>query len=356
MRFLNTCFVFCFVSEIFATPDTTLVQNYLNDQIDNKNVFGVQISFQQNDFLWNTSAGNLKPEDPIFIASTTKLFISAITLKYISDGILKFSDPIKNYLPEEIMNNLHTFNSQDFADSITIQHLLAHTSGLPDYFGDKPVGKNTSLMEDLFEGKDMEWTAEYAIELSKTMAPHFAPGTPEKAYYSDTNFQLLSKILEKISGKKIADLLKEKITQPLGMKSTYMYTSKEDTTATLFYYKKEHLKIPLAMTSFGADGGMVSTGSDMLKFLNAFFEGTYFPKEKISELYVWNKIMFPLNNGIGMMMAKFPGTPMFIGHSGHSGAFAFYVPDKKLYVAGTVNQVDKPETSFKMLAKMMRFF
>lgn len=50
MRFLNTCFVFCFVSEIFATPDTTLVQNYLNDQIDNKNVFGVQISFQQNDF------------------------------------------------------------------------------------------------------------------------------------------------------------------------------------------------------------------------------------------------------------------------------------------------------------------
>jgi len=356
MRFTIVLLFLLYSLQSLSLPDTTLLKEIINGEIDNKNVFGIQISFSQNDFNWNSSAGNLKPNDPIFIASTTKIFITALVLEFANENKLNLSDPINKYVSEDVLNNLHIYKKTDFSDSITIQHLLAHTSGLPDYFGDKPVGKKTSLLDELLQGKDQSWTSESAIELSKTMLAKFAPGSPGKAYYSDTNFQLLSLILEKISGLKIADLIKVKITNPLQMSSTYMYSDSEDTTPKLIYYKKEQLKINQAMTSFGADGGLVSTSSDLIKFLTAFFEGTFFPKEQLSQLYVWNKIMFPLNNGIGVMMAKFPGTPMFIGHSGLSGAFAFYVPDKNLYMAGTVNQLDHPETSFQMLAKLTRFF
>jgi hypothetical protein len=95
-------------------------------------------------------------------------------------------------------------------------------------------------------------------------------------------------------------------------------------------------------------------------FLKAFFNGTFFPKTYLPELYKWNSVMFPLEYGVGIMKFQLPAIftlfrkmPAFIGHSGLSGAFAYYIPEKEVFLSGTVNQISNPGTSYKMLIQIV---
>lgn len=191
------------------------------------------------------------------------------------------------------------------------------------------------------------------------MKPLFVPGTKRKANYSDANFQLLGRIIEHITHKSYSDNCKELIIQPLGLTHTYLYQNSTDKTPKTLFYKSNELNIPKAMSSFGADGGMVSTSSDMLTFIEAFFMGKIFPKDYISELQEWNRIFFPMKSGIGIHLFKLPwlfnptgAVPYFIGHSGLSGALAYYSPKENIFVVGTVNQVAHPDISFRTMIKL----
>jgi CubicO group peptidase (beta-lactamase class C family) len=113
------------------------------------------------------------------------------------------------------------------------------------------------------------------------------------------------------------------------------------------------------MTSFGSDGGIVSTSAEMLIFIEGFFKGDLFPSEYINEMQVWNRIFFPMRSGIGLHLFKLPwffnptgAVPSFIGHSGLSGALAYFSPKNNIYVAGTVNQIAHPDISFKTMIKL----
>jgi len=130
----------------------------------------------------------------------------------------------------------------------------------------------------------------------------------------------------------------------LQLKDTYLCDDSSDTKPVPLYYKTRPLRIPLAITSSGPDGGIVSTAKESMIFLRAFYNGQLFPKEYISELTIWNKIFFPLEYGIGVARFKLPRIfspfkpiPELIGHSGLSGAFAYYCPEKDLHLTGTVN-------------------
>jgi CubicO group peptidase (beta-lactamase class C family) len=149
------------------------------------------------------------------------------------------------------------------------------------------------------------------------------------------------------------------IINPLELTKTYLYQDPADTTPKALYYRSNELHIPKAMSSFGPDGGIVSTAADMLVFIEAFFKGKIFPALYIDELQVWNKIFFPMRSGIGIHLLKLPwffnptgAIPYFIGHSGLSGALAYYSPKENIFVVGTVNQVAQPEISFKTMIKL----
>jgi len=339
--------------------DTAKFQTIINKTIDNKSVFGTVLTVEKGNESWTSSAGNLKPEQPYFIASTTKLYVTALILKLKAEEKLSLDDKISKFLSVDIIQKLHVYKGVDYSDSLTIRNLLAHTSGLPDYFEDKGAdGK--SLMQKLQEGNDQSWTFEQTVEMSKKMTPKFAPNTKGKAHYSDTNFQLLGQIIENIYGKSIAEVMHDVIFQPLGLKQTYLYADAADKKPALMYFKNKPLDICKAMTSFGADGGIVSTSAETMVFLKAFFNGYFFPKSDLSELYTWNSVMFPLEYGVGIMKFQLPAIftmfrkmPALIGHSGLSGAFAYYVPEKDVFLSGTVNQINNPGTSYKMLIQIM---
>lgn len=338
------------------------LQKIVSKTVDNKKVFGTSFAVKQGDFVWHGSAGNFSGDEPYFIASTTKLFTTALILKLRAAGKLSLDDTIEKYLDVEILEGLHVFKGIDYSQQLTIRQLMAHTSGLPDYFqGKGPNG--FSLEDDLVRGNDQSWTFHESMARTKAMSPLFKPGTKGKANYSDANFQLLGKIIEKLSGQSFEQNCKEHIFVPLGLIATYVYSDTLDTKPKLMYYKTAELVVPKAMASFNPDGGIVSTNRDMLIFIEAFFTGKLFPKQYIDEMQVWNRIFFPMRSGIGIHQFKLPwlfnpfGTlPYYIGHSGLSGALAYYAPEKNLFVVGTVNQIAHPDRSFKTMIQLTQRF
>lgn len=336
------------------------LQTILNNTIDTKTIFGTSFAIKSNHFEWAGSAGDLLPEQPYFIASTTKLFTSAIVFQLYSEGKLKLEDKMNAYLDHKITDALHIHKGKDYTFEINLTHLLAHTSGLPDYFQDKNTS-GISLEKELIQGNDQQWTFEQTLERIKTLKPHFPPGTKNKAHYSDTNYQLLGKIIENITGKSFSDNCQARITSPLHLNNTYLYQNPEDSKPKPLYYHSKILHVPKAMRSFGPDGGMVSNSRDMLNFIEGYFTGKLFPKELIPHIQKWNPIFFPMKAGIGIHKFSLPwmlnptgAVPDFIGHSGLSGALAFYCPKKNIFIAGTVNQVARPDLSFRMMIKLVR--
>ncbi len=337
---------------------TKSFQSVLDNLVDNKKVFGASFAIKKDSFFWEGAAGNLSTDQAYFIASTTKLFTTALILKLRAEGKLSLSDKISSYIDQSTLAGLHVYKQHDYSNELSIQHVLSHTSGLPDYFQGK--GKSGKSLEDeLISGNDQFWTFEQAIERTKKMTPLFAPGTKGKANYSDANFQLLGKIIETITQQSYSENCNEHIIQALGLSKTYLYQDATDTRPKTLYYKSNELPIPKAMTSFGADGGIVSTSSDMLIFIEAFFTGKLFPSAYIPELQEWNKIFFPMRSGIGIHLFKLPWlfnpfgvVPFFIGHSGLSGALAYYCPKENIFITGTVNQVAHPDLSFKTMIKL----
>ena len=339
------------------------LQQVLTNTIGNKRILGVSASVEKGDgsLAFIGSSGNLDKESQYFIASTTKLYISAITLRLREQGKLSLDDPISKYVNGQMLHELLVFQGVDYSSQITIRQLLAHTSGLPDYFQQKKKS-GKSLQDEITSGIDQHWDFEQVIDEVKKMKPQFKPGEKGKALYSDTNYQILGKIIETITGKRIPIILKEYIFDPLGLRRTYLYENSKDTVPETMYFKQNPLPIPLAMTSFGTDGGIVSTSGELMIFIKAFFKGHLFPIEYFGEMKQWNKIFFPLEYGVGVARFKLPrifspfkATPELLGHSGLSGAFAFYSPEKEVFLTGTVNQISNPDLSYKFMLQLLNY-
>ncbi len=346
------------------TQSLNKLQRTLDKAVDYKAIFGVSFCVENGDrsLAFCGAAGNLATESQYFIASTTKLFVSATVLGLANQKAFHLDDPAANYLGKSMLGGLLVIKGVDYSGQITIRQLLAHTSGLPDYFQQKKAG-GKSFLEELTAGIDQTWSFEQVITEAKKMKPAFRPGEKGKALYSDTNYQLLGRLIEIVSGNPLPAALQAFIITPLGLRNTYLYTDSRDTRPAPFYYKKNRLDVPLAMTSFGADGGIVSTSAELMIFLRAFFAGQFFPMENFAWMKQWNRIFFPLEAGVGLTRFKLPRLfspfqplPEFIGHSGLSGTVAFFVPEKDIYLTGTVNQVANPDRSFRLMIEILNQF
>ncbi len=241
------------------------------------------------------------------------------------------------------------FKGIDYSNELTIYHLITNTSGIPDYFFHKQ-GNGKTVAAELMEGKDEPWPIERTIELIKNLKPDFKPGTKRKAVYSDSNYQLLGKIIENVIGKSIGEVFNDYIFSQLNFKNTYIYNNPDDKTPVPFYYGTKQLRLPRYMTSIGPEGGIVSTVDELMIFLKEFFKGRFFPKEKINELKKWNLIWPPpglFYFGIGLEKLWIPwlASPIkhpgdILGFWGQTGTFAFYNPKTDLFFSGTTNQIN----------------
>ena len=136
------------------------------------------------------------PTTSFRLASISKQFTATAILLLAQDGKLTIDAPIKTWLP----------SLPAIADAITLRHLLSHTSGLLDY-------------EDLMDSADSRQVHDRDVLrlMESENRTYFVPGSDYR--YSNSGYALLALIVERASGLRYADFLRERIFQPLGMNS-----------------------------------------------------------------------------------------------------------------------------------------
>jgi D-alanyl-D-alanine carboxypeptidase len=323
----------------------------VGEMVDNKTVFSAVLCVEKgdNNTSWTGAAGNMQKDSRYFIASVTKLYVTAVIMRLVEENRLKLNDKISEYLPGDLTQSLHVLNGVDYSNEITVAHLISNTSGLPDYFFHKlPNGK--TVESQLMEGKDESWHLEKTLDLVKNLKPKFIPGKKGKASYSDTNYQLLGRIIERVTERSIGEVFQEFIFDKLNLRDTYAYQDTHDNTPVPFYYNSRELRLPKYIASITVEGGIVSTAQESMVFLKEFFGGRFFPKEKIEGLKRWNLILPPPSlffYGIGLeklwtprIVSPFKPIKEILGFWGQTGSFAFHNPETDLYFTGTTNQID----------------
>jgi len=290
-------------------------------------------------------------DSPMLLASVTKMFTTLCVLKLRDEKRLSLDDKINLYIDGETLRGLHTYKGFEYSNELTISNLLFQTSGLPDYFG------NSELVNNAIFSKDAYITFEQYVEETKKLSAHFAPGSG-KAYYSDINFDILGVILEVVAGLPLEAIYKQIIFQPLGMEHTYLPVNKDDFVPHI-YNGSEKVERPLFIASCRASGGCVSTARDMMAFNKAFWNGKLFDKIIFEQLSDYKRLqidMYPIFYGGGYMRISLDGLNTFflakgelLGHSGSTGSFMFYYPEKDLYFVGDFSQFENPRIPIKFV-------
>ncbi|KAB2352346.1 serine hydrolase domain-containing protein [Actinomadura rudentiformis] len=299
---------------------------------------------------------------PYFFASITKLYTSAVIMQLNHERALTLDSRVADLLGKDLLRGLNTHGGHDHGHVITVRELLAHTSGIPDYFEQKrPDGH--SMLADLLRA-DIAWTFDDAMETARSQPSRFAPSTPGKAHYSDTNYQLLGRIIEAATSGGYEQAIRRRIIEPLELRDTWLLTpatrGRYDEVAQLLNGRAP-LRIPNAIASVGPDGGLVSTAADGLRFLRAFIGGELFPATYLDQMTsTWNRIFSPVEYGVGIMRFALPRrysplapAPPLIGHSGASGSVLFHAPDHDLYISGTVNQFRHRSLPYRLMLRLI---
>ena len=156
---------------------------------------------------WTGVSGNasLSPDRPVTpetvfaVASITKTFVASLILQLAEEGALSLDDPLSDFVPDF-----------DRAPKVTIRQLLSHTSGIHDYF------ISGRYREQVFADRKRVWTFDEILDF--VLRPYCKPG--RCYHYSNTNFVLLGRVAERATGNTVADELRRRFFEPLGLAHT----------------------------------------------------------------------------------------------------------------------------------------
>lgn len=307
------------------------------------------LAYRGNHPYLEENKGQMTIDTPFAIASISKLYTYAIIFQLIDQGKLTYDTCLTTILPKNVTDRLPN------ADQVTVRHLVDQTSGFPNYETDRQANGRILMDDILQQDRRVEW--EEALGILAELPTRSNLGG-NKAYYADVNAMLLGKIAETVSDKTDEELLAEYICQPLNLLQTHWATG--DEVLAPIYKGKEIIDCQQYLASQFYQGGIVTSNRELMCFIRAFFRGELFSSSHISHP-IFRPIQFrPLKYGSGMMQLTmgrimslfFSGVREIIGHSGITGSFAFYCPDKDIFVTGTFNQLKKQPypTIFRAIA------
>ena len=257
------------VSETLAQTQDTLVQRLGSDFIKAPEAVGLSIGIYHLDKAHYYNFGTVEKgsqRQPISttiyeIGSITKTFISTLLAYAVTEGRMKLDDDIRSYLPEPYPNLAYQ------GQVIKIVHLANLTSELPNWLPDRPK---------LFQGVVPDSIPYVLLKLHKNYTQkdfyrdlHLIrlKDTPGKSpRHSNVAAQLLAYILEKTYQKPLESLVKQYITQPLGMNHTVFVNNQTGPVATGYDAKGNRMPY-ITMPDSQGSGGLTSTAADMTKYI-----------------------------------------------------------------------------------------
>jgi len=238
---------------------------------------------------WTKRDHRIDPDDAYRMGSNTKTMMATLVLQLVAAKKLALTDPVEKWLPGQVPNGA----------AITLKMLLQHTSGLFDYTNDD------RLLPSVLGKDPHQWTSQELLAIGVSNPPKFPPGT--KWEYSNTNYAAIGAVLEHVTGRSLADLVRDRITRPLGLRHTYFATDGTWFGAHVRGYEPDAVHMPAEVPAEvrdlagiqhdghvdvsnnspswgGAAGAIVSNTEDWSRFYTALLGGKLLPAEQLAQL------------------------------------------------------------------------
>jgi serine beta-lactamase-like protein LACTB len=246
--------------------------------LDKTGTPGLSVAIAKNDKVaWNEGFGKadvendlaVRPDSVFRIASISKTMTATAIMQLVERGKVSLDDPIRRYVPA-------------FPDktegTVTLRHLLTHTSGVRHY------------NDGEFDNKASYDTLDAAFTVFARDPLRFAPGA--KYLYSTYGYNLLAGVVEAVSGVTFEQYLTEHVWKPAGMGDTRLEHPQEIVRHRVRQYvrtssNKELLNAPYADLSVKwAGGGIISTAPDLARFHLALERGALLKADTLAQMYV----------------------------------------------------------------------
>ncbi len=271
-----------------------------------------------------STAAPLQLDDHFRIASITKTFTATAILQLVDENRISLNDPLDRYV-----------SGIPYGDQITIDQLLAMTSGIYDYVDD------ADFVAAYVANPQLPFSLLELVTIIQQNKPLFPPGTD--IAYDNSGYYLLGAIAEKVSGMPLTQLIAERITRPLGLGQT----SYPATAAMPAPYSRGYLVEAASIEDYtdsnpavpGGAGAMISTLLDLKVWVKALAAGTLLTPatqaRRLETKVLAQTSQLTIRYGLGI--ASFNG---FLGHDGAIfgyGSTAIYLPAKDATIVAIGN-------------------
>lgn len=293
------------------------LDNYFNALEQNNKFMGSVAVSINGAIIYKKSIGFADVENNIKATENSRYRIGSISKSFTTVLILKAVEEKKLTLNQTIDMWFPTIKN---AQKITINHLLSHRSGIHNFTDD----------EDYLSWNTQPKTENEIVKIITNGGSDFAPDS--KAAYSNSNFVLLTYILEKTYKKSYADLLQELIVKPIGLTNTYVFGKINPSNNECKSYSYEGTWQVETETDFSVPlgaGAITSTPTDLTKFADALFAGNLLTNESL-------ETMKTIKDGYGIGLFQIPfHKSIGYGHTGgidgFSSIYAHFPNDKISY-------------------------
>lgn len=330
---------------------TAELQAILDRKVARQNIPGVAAYVSTPEGTWMGASGvadlktkrPLKPSDRFRIGSITKTFVAVVVLQLWEEQELSLDDAIADWLPETLLPEKTSARLAN-SEKITIRQLLNHTSGLTDYL------ESDEFQADFEADSTHHWTAREVLEYAYDLEPEAEPG--EEFSYSNTNYIILELIVEEVTGNRLAQELRDRIYEPLGLQDTFMELQEKITGGFVSGYddwdedgRRDNVT---RLEAWGlGDGGIVSTASDVGKFIQALFaQEELLAEDSLGEML--DLVDDGEGDGYGLGVAAWENSwgEEVWGHDGETGGFVatmMYFGDRYIAIVVLINAADEGE-------------
>ncbi len=306
--------------------------------MQDKNLPGVLVVVSaagQGEYISAQGSANLdtgaepQTNDRFRIGSVTKTFVATAILQLVDQGKLSKSDTLSTWYP-------------DFpnADEITIDDLLRMRSGIADYWDEETI-------KQYYDNPLQSVTNEDIIEAAAAKADQFEPPDQETKY-TDTNYNILGAILEKVSGNDIATQINQTILNPLGLRNTF-YPTNNELPGNLHGYglnpQSGEFEDKTILNPAPADGAgaMISDISDLGVWARAVYNGDLLEPETQQARLETQPLEGAPSGGAGYGEG-IGGNGGIWGHGGTISGFStemWYIPEQDATFVISVNRSDE---------------
>jgi D-alanyl-D-alanine carboxypeptidase len=266
----------------------------------------------------------MRTGEHVRIGSVTKAFVTTVLMQLAAEGRLSLDDPIGDYV-----------GGVPGGEVITLRQLANMTSGLSDYFSNERFAIEY-LTGETFTPADL-------LELGLELPPHAAPGTAW--WYSNTNTVLLGVVIERVTGRSLANVLADRVLDPLRLRDSSLPADSRLPKPFALGYTRQTANGRLGDATFAtptatwAAGGMVSTVRDLLRAAPMFATGQpLLDAEAQRERLDW--VTFPPNSRFQRYAIGLLGFNGWIGHNGGIPGYttiAWHLPRRELSLVVSVN-------------------